>query len=100
MKSRPPVFRGAGLGQPVLDSSLGLVDELQLPAAHLIMVLRHDTGDGVFQNFLLKISGDPSELGQVHQRFDARIISGKGSVIQIGGVVQMPRIVARIHLDI
>jgi hypothetical protein len=88
------------LGQAILDCCLGLTDQFQLAPLYLCQMLRHDLGDSIALSLVLQFLVDPLALRSIEQAFDTRLPLLQWSVVQIGRIVNMVDIAARIHVDI
>ena len=77
------------LGEAVLDRRLGLGDEIELGAAHLGQVFRHDLGDGVALGPSLQLAVEPLALGPVEEGRDAGLAGRQGPVVEIGRVMDV-----------
>jgi hypothetical protein len=88
---------GDFLGEAILDRSLGLADQFELAPADLGQVFRHDLGDGMALDLLLKLARDPLAFGAVEDRFDAGFARSDWPIVEIGRVVHMTGARAGVH---
>ncbi|OQB38220.1 MAG: hypothetical protein BWY09_01407 [Candidatus Hydrogenedentes bacterium ADurb.Bin179] len=91
---------GDFLGKPFLDGGAGFGNPVQPPVTHFFDVAGHDLGDGIALGFLFQGAGNPGAFGLGQQVLDARFFFFEGAIIQVGGIVQVPRVCLGVHFNI
>jgi hypothetical protein len=92
------------LGEAVLHRGAGLLDPLEPAAAHLGDVVGHHLRDGMAERLLLDAlargARNPGALRPSKQVVHRRLTLGQRAVVEVGRILQMPRLSRGIQLDV
>src|SRR5205823_3053457 len=77
------------LGQSILDSSLGLVEESDLTFTHFSKMLWHDLGDGVSLSLAFEFASNPAAFRPRQIVVDLWFIAFQRSIVEIRRIVKM-----------